>query len=576
MSTTAVGNWVSVGCDEQAAKLLAGDLGVSIVLARLLVNRGLTSPAAADEFLNPSMDRLHDPFDLPDMALAAARVVKAIRGKEKILVHGDYDVDGISSAALLVRMLRALDADVIARVPHRKRDGYDIKPATIEEAKAKGVTLVITADCGVTACETASHAEGLGIDLVVTDHHEPGPHLPKAVAVVNPRRRGCHYPFKDLAGVGVAFKLAQAVVRELGLPEASFQRKFLDLVALGTVGDVCPLLGENRTLVKFGMEDLASTRKVGLRSLIRSCDLEGKPLTTYSLGFQLGPRINAVGRMDDSAIALQLFLTKDEAEAIDLVGVLQARNSERQAEQARVWSDVVKMLDGRDLDGTHVVVLAAAGWNAGVVGIVANKVVENYFRPAILISANEETGIGSGSARSIDTFDIGAALEQCRDLLLRCGGHAFAAGVSLKLDKLEAFEERLNSIAAQVIKPEDLIPHLEVEGELGVEDITESLLEDLARLEPFGVGNPEPLFMTRRAESVDCKTVGSDQAHLKLRVRGDATIPVDCIAFGFGPVCDSIPVGSSVDLCYNVRRNSYNGNESIQLMVKDLNASGRS
>ncbi|MDO8682614.1 MAG: single-stranded-DNA-specific exonuclease RecJ [Armatimonadota bacterium] len=559
--------------NEDSAKRIERELGVAPLVARLLVNRGIESVADAAEFLNPSLDNLHDPFDLPDMRLAVDRVKLAIERKEKILVHGDYDVDGVSSAALLIRVLRALDADVEARVPHRKREGYDIKPLTVEEAKADGVSLIITADCGVTACDTVSHAANLGIDIVVTDHHEPGPELPKAVAVVNPRRSDSTYPFKDLAGVGVAFKLAQALVRDLGYPESRFQRKFLDLVALGTVSDVAPLLGENRTLVKFGLEEMSKTRKVGLRRLIQNCGLEDKALSTYNIGFVLGPRINAVGRLDDSAIALQLLLTRDDAEADDLVGILEERNKERQLEQMRIWSEVSRMLEARNLDGMSVVVLAAPGWNAGVVGIVASKVVERYCRPAVLISADEAAGVGSGSARSIDTFDIGSALHECSDLLERCGGHALAAGLSVKLENLEAFEEKLNKIAGDLITPEDMIPSIDIDGELELADVSLSLAEDLKRLEPFGMGNPEPLFATRKAMVLDRRTVGSDGAHLKLRVRSNGAQPTDCIAFGQGGAYDSVQVGSPIDLCYNIRINHFNGMDTVQLTVKDLGVS---
>jgi len=563
--------WVARHSDDQQVETLRRELGLSPLLARLLVNRGMVTPEAADDFLNPSLSHLHDPFGLPDMALAVGRVKQAIEKKEKILVHGDYDVDGISSAALLIRALRALGAHVIARVPHRRKEGYDIKPLTVEEAEAKGVTLIVTGDCGVTACETASRALDLGIDLVVTDHHEPGAELPKAVAVVNPRRHDSTYPFADLAGVGVAFKLAQALVREMGYSEDRFMPKFLDLVALGTVGDVAPLLGENRTLVKYGMQELAGTKKVGLRALIKACSLDRMPLTTHSLGFVLAPRINAVGRMDDSAVALELFLTRDEEEATQIVQLLEQHNAERQREQLRIWTEVSRLLSERDLDGRNVIVLAGPGWNAGVVGIVASKVVERYSRPAVLISADEEGGIGVGSARSIETFDIGSALDECRDVLLRCGGHALAAGVSIKLDKLEAFEEKLNRIATERITPEDLIPRMEVDGDLTLDEVSMELLDELKRLEPYGMGNPEPVFVTRNAKLIDKRQVGSAQDHLKLRVGRDGARPTDCIAFRQGDAYDTLQVGSGVDLCYNIRLNEFNGTQIVQLTVKDLN-----
>jgi single-stranded-DNA-specific exonuclease len=315
--------WTVAECDEADVERLTREAGVSPLIARLLVNRGITEPEEAKAFLSPRMEDLHDPYLMPDMEVGVKRIVQALEKGEKILVHGDYDVDGITSAALLIRALKALKADVVYRVPHRQRDGYDIKPWTADEAKAAGVSLIITTDCGVTATETIKHATSLGIDVVVTDHHEQGTELPPALAVINPKRHDSQYPFKSLAGVGVAFKLAQALVRELGYNEQNFQKKFLDLVALGTVSDVVPLIGENRIFVKYGLETLPKTGKTGLQTLLKHCKLLGKPLSAYYLGFVLAPRINAVGRMDDSALALLLFLTSDETEAGQLVDVLE-------------------------------------------------------------------------------------------------------------------------------------------------------------------------------------------------------------------------------------------------------------
>ena len=562
--------WVCQDCDEQQTDAISRQLEISPLLARLLVNRGVSSVEDVFRFLNPSLDDLLDPYALPDMDKAVARVKQAIERKEKTLVHGDYDVDGVTSAALLIRTLRALGAHIIARVPHRKKDGYDIKAVTVEEAKAAGASLILTADCGVTACETVSHAFESGIDVVITDHHEPGTELPNAAAVVNPRRRDSVYPFKDLAGVGVAFKFAQALVGAMGYPQSKFQRKFLDLVALGTVGDVSPLLGENRTLVKFGLEDMAVTKKVGLRSLVHRAGMDGRPLSTHTLGYVLAPRINAVGRLDDSAIALQLLLTREEAEADDLSRILEQRNAERQAEQARIWADVSRMLAERELDGLNAIVLAAPDWNAGVVGIVANKIVERYGRPAALISANEAKGVGTGSARSIQSFDIGGALEDLDDLLLRHGGHALAAGFSLRLDQLPVFEERLNLIAGERIKPEELVPRHEVDAEIPLDEISMDLVNDLKRLEPHGMGNPEPLFVTRGATVLEARAVGAEKTHLKMRVCAEGCPPTECIAFGLGGYSESVEVGSSIDLCYNIRLNEYGGAETVQLAVKDF------
>lgn len=562
--------WVAPECDEALVQNLAKESGISEVLARLLINRGITTADEVRAFLSPSLDHLHDPMLLPDMEKGVERTALAIANNEKILIHGDYDVDGVTSTALLVRTLSRLGANVVYRVPHRKREGYDIKPWSADEAHAEGVTLIITADCGVTACETIERAETLGIDIVVTDHHEPGEHLPKAVAVINPMRHDSTYPFPHLAGVGVALKFAQALVRRLGHDDKKFITKFLDLAALGTVADVMPLIGENRAIVKYGLEQLAKTKKLGLQAMLERAAIAGKKLTSYHIGFILGPRINSVGRMDDAAIALKLLLTADEDEAGELVDVLEERNQERQTEQARVLKEALELLSQIDFETNRAIVLAAEGWNSGVVGIVASKVVDRYRRPTILLTINQEAGTASGSARSIDSFNMISAIDECRSLLEKAGGHALAAGVSLKAVNIKDFTEKLNDIATRIITDEDLIPKISVDGEISPDEVSWELLREINRLEPFGQGNPEPIFISRGLEVLNSKRVGSDGSHLKLRVKDTKGMPIDCIGFGFGDQEEAVQLGPGIDLCYNIRSNSYNGSDTIQLMIKDI------
>jgi single-stranded-DNA-specific exonuclease len=561
--------WLVPECNEALVHNLVSEVHVSEMVACILLNRGVTTPEEAARFLSPSLDQLHDPMLLPDMEKGVERTAKAIEAGEKILVHGDYDVDGVTSAALLIRTLTRLGANVVHRIPHRKRDGYDIKPDTADEAHAEGVSLIITADCGVTACSSIERAQTLGVDIVITDHHEPGAVLPDAVAVINPMRRDSTYPFPHLAGVGVALKFAQALVRRLGYDDKKFVERYLDLAALGTIADVMPLLDENRVIAKCGLEALAKSKKIGIQAILAKTGLTGHKLTTHSIGYVIGPRINAVGRLDDATIALQLFLTADQTEADELVEVLEQRNIERQEEQARILKEVQALMEAKDLDATHALVLSGEGWNSGVVGIVASKVVERYRRPAILLTLNKEDGMASGSARSIEALNMIQALGQCSDLLDRAGGHALAAGLSLKLDNLPDFEYKLNQVASEIISPEDLIPKVLIDGQLEPERVSWQLLNEIKLLEPFGQGNPEPLFASSGVELSQVRRVG-DGSHLKVKVRCTYGPHIDGIGFGLGDYEPALQLGRNIDLCYNIRSNSYNGNDTIQIMVKDI------
>jgi len=561
--------WIVTETDPMLADELAVQAGVPRVIARLLINRGIRTVEQAKAFLNPSTSDLHDPFLLPDLEAGVKRLAQAVESGEKICIHGDYDVDGITSAAVLVRTLRALKANVSHRLPHRHREGYGIKPVAVEEALEKGVSLIVTCDCGITACETVEFANECGIDVIVTDHHEQGAELPRAVAVVNPKRHDADYPFPELAGVGVALKLAQALVRYFGYNEDSFISKFVDLAALGTVADVVPLLGENRIIVKYGLEAIPKSRKVGLQTMLKSAGLLGKSLTTHSLGFILGPRINAVGRMDDASVALRLLLTNDEQEAWALSCEMESLNRERRVEQERIMAQALEQVHSKDLSSVRVLVLSAEGWNTGVIGVVAGKICDTYNRPTIMISRDEEIGIGSGSARSISSFSIIEGLRRCADLLEGFGGHAQAAGLALRLDKLNAFEERINAICAEVIPEERLIPSIEADAELSPDEINDELAESLLAMEPFGEGNAEPLFITRGLKVIEKRKVG-DGSHLKLWLQGESRSSMECIAFGLGDKYNSLELGTLVDLCYHVRHNIFNGSRSIQLVGKAI------
>lgn len=568
--------WIASDPDPKSLETLERELRLHPLTARLLVNRGLSDPDEADAFLRPDLSRLHDPFGLPDMDKAARRIADALASGETIFVYGDYDVDGVTSTALYVRALKLMGAKLTFRVPHRKRDGYDLKAPVIDWAHAQGATLVISSDCGIQAHEAVSHANALGMTVIVTDHHEPGDVLPPAYAVVNPHRHDSTYPFPFLAGVGVAFKTMQAVVR-LVKPEyeATFINAFLDLAATGTVADVMPLLGENRVFASFGLKALARTRKVGLRALLEGAKIDtDRPLSAEAVGFGIGPRINAVGRLDDAATALDLLLTGDPEEAARLVGTLNEFNVERQQAQKRILEEAVALLAERELDDVKVLVIASPGWNAGVVGIVAGKLVSTYSRPAIVIGVSDCETRGKGSARSIPGFDLFQAIQACKPLLETCGGHEMAAGLSLTMENFDAFERAINAHAAEVMAPDALVPRLAHDGVIDPSHITLSLLDEWEQLAPFGNANPAPSFASERLLICEARRIGKDLSHLKLRVRAEAMDSTDCVAWGQGHWTDTVGPGDHCDAVYAPQINEWNGRRTVQFNIKELRQGG--
>ena len=546
---------------------MARSLGIHPAVASVLRGRGIDTPEIGRAFLNPSLSNLHDPFLLPDMEAAVTRLVQAIQERETVLVHGDYDVDGVTATALMVRFLSKLGADVQYYIPHRVVDRYGLSPDAVKQAAKLGAALVIAVDCGVTATEAIAEATRLGLDVIVIDHHEPGETLPPACAIVDPKRHDAHYPERDLASVGLCFKTASAVCERLGLAQEHLQRAFLDLVALGTIADVVPLVNENRALTSHGLKLLPQTRKVGLQALLRMCNAE-RTVRSTDVAFRIAPRMNAVGRMGDATDALDLLLTDDEQEATRLALQLEAANRERQKEQETTYREAIQLMDEQvDLGNDRVVVLAAPGWHVGVVGIVAAKVLERYGRPAILLAADGDEA--RGSARSIGEFDISQALEACSDQLIRYGGHALAAGVTLLTANVAEFRIRLNGIAAQTVSLPDLVPRICMDAELLLDEVDAELMESLAMLEPYGQGNPSPLFLTRGADVTDVRAVGREEQHLKLLVsQGDR--PVECIGFGMAHALQWLKRGSSVDLCHTPEINEYNGMRGIQLRLEGI------
>ncbi len=567
MTSQTDARWIVSPRDKDFEIEVARSLGIHSLAAAVLRNRGICEPRAIQEFLEPSLDRLHDPFDLPDMAPAVERTIAALQAAEPILVHGDYDVDGITATALLCRFLEKLGADVRYFIPHRTRDSYGLSAEALAQAASEGLRLVIAVDCGVTAHEAIEAARKLGADTIVLDHHEPGSTLPEAVAIVDPKRDDSAYPERNLASVGLAFKFASAICQRQGIEQAGLRRAYLDLVALGTIADVVPLTGENRILTRFGLGLLPRTRKLGLRALLRICNLDSK-LRASDIAFRLAPRMNAAGRMGDATDALELLLTADEQEAQRLALHLDSINRERQHEQDAVFREAMARVESEiDLGHEPVIVLSSDRWHVGVLGIVAAKLLERYGRPAVLMAQDGDTI--SGSARSIAGFDINAAFEQCSDVLTRYGGHARAAGLALQADKLDAFRERINLVAQQWLTPEDLTPVVSADAEVRLFEIDAELIENLQRMEPCGHGNRQAEFISSSVEVLDCRCVGRDEQHLKLYVCQDDR-PLECIGFGMGPQAEWVQQSRELDICYLPELNDYNGRVGLQLRLEAI------
>lgn len=568
--------WRMLEADRQAEARLEDELGLHPIVARLLVQRGMTTPDAADLFLNPELDRMHDPFLLPDAEQACERIKQALAANEKILIHGDYDGDGVTSAALWTRCLRALGADVDVFVPHRRRDGYDMRMRFVEQAREDGVRLIVTTDCGIQRCDEVDQAREWGIDVIVTDHHTPNADgsLPKAVAVVNPHRKDSRYPFRDLAGVGVAFRLCEALTLHLGHKAAAFRKSFLELAAIGTITDVVPLLDENRIIVKHGLEALRETRKPGLRALLDICGYSDRTLDARSVSHGIGPRLNAASRVDETQFALDILLTKDIAQAASLAKKLNDLNAERREEQSRVQEEAFAQVAQQDVADARCLVISGDNWSSGIVGLVASKIVDRFHRPCVVI-ATDASGRGKGSARSIYPFNIFEAIDACKDLLIEYGGHAHAAGISISTANVGDFAQQMNKLAGVCLSDEDCVATLEVAMEVHPSDVTFSLLEQLERLAPFGSGNANPLFVSRGVAIQDVLTMGKEREHLKLRLGVDGLNRdgiVDAPWFYRGSMAELLAPGTTLDFCFQPNINVFNGRRSIQFIVEDVNA----
>jgi single-stranded-DNA-specific exonuclease len=565
--------WVFTPADSRVAGKLAAALQVRPVAAQLLTSRGITTIDKAREFLDPSLQRLYDPFLMRGMPQAVDRLIRAIRAHEAIVIYGDYDVDGVTATSVLSWFFRDIGVPVPYYLPHRMREGYGLNAEAVRKLAAQGTRVLITVDCGITGHEEVRLARQLGMDVIVTDHHQVPPTLPDAVAVLNPHQTECPYPAKELAGVGVAFKLVMALRSQLRQDvswtrELPNLRRHLDLVALGTIADVAPLLGENRILVRHGLLELTRSQKLGVRTLKRVSRVDEQDIGPRQVGFTLAPRLNAAGRLAAAKAGVELLLADDAMRAEKLARYLDAVNRERQAVQGQIYAEAKAAVESAGgTDNRWAIVLASEGWHPGVVGIVASKLVEEYGRPTVLIGLDGETGKGSG--RSILAFHLYNALVACQEYLLGFGGHEHAAGIRIARAQVPAFQEALNRVAREQLTTADYSPLLSIDAEVRLEEVDDALLEFIERLEPFGEGNPPPLFLTRAVEVVGEPTlVGKEQQHLRMTVRQGSTL-LHAIGFGMGRRLAEAKQGN-LDLVYSPQRHIWHERKERQLVLKDL------
>lgn len=563
--------WNIASADECRVKQLAADSSLHPLLCTLLLARGIDTAGAATRFLSSSLAEIHDPFLLKDMDVAVERVMRALLAGEKICIYGDYDVDGVTSVASLVGFLTALGADCFYYIPHRMEEGYGLHEAGIAEAAAKGASVIITADCGITSLAEADFCSSLGVDLIITDHHTPLSHVPAACAVINPLRTDCPFPFKSLAGVGVVFNLLLAIRKRLrddgyfvSRAEPNL-REYLDLVALGTVADIVPLVDENRIFVFHGLRQLSGSSRVGVSALKAVAGVSG-PVDCGAVGFRLAPRINAAGRLDDASLGVELLLTEDTKRAAEVSAELNASNEDRQQLEKSILDDVLqRVATDHALRGRKSIVLASESWHSGVIGIVASRIVDLYHRPTILIALQEGTGKGSG--RSIPGFHLHDALHACSDKLLRFGGHKYAAGLSIDEEILSDFADSFDLVAAGLLSAEDLLPELRIDAELLPEQVSLETAELLSSLEPFGMGNPRPVFVMRAVKLIQWTLL--KERHLKVRFLA-AGFSFEAIGFD---MANRVPEHDTLDVAFSLDINNWKGRQTVRLRLKDIKPS---
>jgi single-stranded-DNA-specific exonuclease len=554
--------------DDYSVKSLADSLNISDVLSRLLIQRDITSFSQAKYFFRPSLDSLHDPFLMNGMETATYRVITALTENQLIMVYGDYDVDGTCSTALLYLFLKELGAKVEFYIPKRLTEGYGINLTGIDHAKSRNASLIISVDCGITAVEETEYAKTLGMDLIICDHHQPKEQIPDALAVLDPLKPDCSYPFVYLSGAGVAFKLAQGVSERIGKRELPL--KYLDLVALAGAADIVPLIGENRILVKEGLEQINSNPRPGILALIKSSNMQPGDLTSGQIIFTIAPRINAVGRMGDAERAVELLITESTDEALKMAQILETENYQRRKIDEDTFSMAQDIVENSiDLTADTAIILHQETWHAGVIGIVASRLVEKYYRPTIILTT--AGGVAKGSARSISNFNIYDALKKCDDLLIHFGGHQAAAGLAVEMDKLTEFKFKFNQVAKEAITEDDLTPEIKIDSKLKFSEITPKFLRIIDQFAPFGPGNMRPVFLSENVEIGNKpKIVGTNHVVVTLKQNGSDK-SFECIGFNMAEYyVEMTKTNCKADIVYNIDKSARNGMSFPQLRLKDI------
>ncbi len=555
--------WQICETDKEKVDELKSKYNISELLATILVNKNITTQKEINEFLNPTRNDFFDPFLMNDMDIAIKRIKKAIENQEKVIIYGDYDVDGITSITVLKSFLKDVGLDVDYYIPNRLEEGYGLNKNAIDEIAKKEYKLMITVDCGISAIEEVDYANSLGIEVIITDHHEPGDEIPKALAVVDNKRKDNKYPFRELAGVGVAFKVSQALAQSMNIREEEYL-KYLDIVCVGTISDIVPLVSENRVITKLGLKLVKQTRNMGLRAIINSSGYSQINSTTISFG--VAPRINACGRMGKAEQALKLLLSKDIYEVNKLTQELNSYNRERQEIEKEIFENVLTKIEQNNLAKNRTIVVGGENWHHGVIGIVSSKITEKYFKPSILLSF-EEDGTGKGSGRSIPGFDLHEALMKCENCLEKFGGHSMAVGLTIKKENLEQFYKEFEKIAEEN-KTENIVPIINVDAKIELDKIDKSVVEDLKQLEPFGEANKTPTFALKNIR-IDSIRALSEGKHLKLTLRENNQI-INAIGFNIGELAEAYKIGDKIDIAGVLEINTFNGIDNLQINIKDI------
>lgn len=554
--------WQIYQIDEEKVSEISKKYSINKLLSTILVNRGITESEQIRKFLSPKRNDFYNPFQMPDMEIAVERIIKAIKEKEKVIIYGDYDVDGITSVTVLKSFLEERGIQISEYIPNRLEEGYGLNKKAVEEIAKNRNTLMITVDCGISAVEEVEYANKLGIETIITDHHEPGNELPNALAVVDAKRKDNKYPFRNLAGVGVVFKLINAIAIKMNLEEKDYL-KYLDIVCIGTISDIVPLVDENRVIVKLGLRLVEQTKNLGLKSILESSGYNKIDSSTISFG--VAPRINACGRMGHQEDALRLFLSKELNEVNELSQKLNDYNKLRQETEKNIYNDAITQIEEKGLKENNTIVVMGENWHHGVIGIVSSKITELYFKPSILLCEDGDSGKGSG--RSIPGFDLYEALTECKDTIDRFGGHSMAIGINVKKDKFEEFKNALENIAKQK-NISSIIPILNIDAQINLDDLNKDMVKSLNELEPFGEGNKNPIFVFKNLK-IDSIRALSEGKHLKLTLKDNKNI-VNAIGFNLGNLATEYKIGDKIDVVGNLEINSFNGVDNIQINIKDL------